>query len=58
MLGIEQVADVTGYGAFRVRELCRSGKMPHVRLGRAFRIPRDMLRAWLEREAERNAQNG
>lgn len=52
MLSAQQTAEVTGYGVFRIRELCAAGKMPHVRLGRAYKIPRDTLRAWLERQAE------
>lgn len=52
MLGVKETAVVTGYGQARIRELCRARRIPCVRLGRAFRIPRDSLRAWLEREAE------
>ncbi|HHW42528.1 MAG TPA: helix-turn-helix domain-containing protein [Desulfotomaculum sp.] len=52
-LGVEEVSRVTGYGKARIRELCRAKKIPCIRLGRAFRIPRDSLRRWLEAEAER-----
>ncbi len=52
-LGVDETALVTGYGPARIRELCRAGLMPHVRLGRAYRIPKEALRTWLLRQAEK-----
>jgi excisionase family DNA binding protein len=46
-LSIKETAEVIGYGQARVRELCRANVLPHVRLGRAYRIPREALRNWL-----------
>lgn len=48
MLNTREVALVLGYGSDVVRGLCKVGKMPHIRLGRAFMIPRDALRSWVE----------
>lgn len=50
VLGVQDVTDVIGYGAYRIRELCRSGAIPCIRLGRAYRIPREALRKWLDQE--------
>lgn len=52
-LGVNEVADIIGYGRSRVRELCSAGVIPHVRYGRAYRISRDSLRAWLEQASVR-----
>jgi len=46
-LGVRETAEIVGYGQARIRELCRANKIPCIRLGRAFRIPRDALRDWL-----------
>lgn len=54
MLGVKETAEVVGYGQARIRELCRAGLLPNVRLGRAYRIPREALRTWLLRQAENN----
>lgn len=51
LLTVKLAAAVTGYGPFRIRELCRAGRLPHIRLGRAYMIPRDTLRVWLEAQA-------
>ncbi len=55
-LGVKEVAEITGYGQARIRELCRAKRIPCIRLGRAFRIPRDSLRRWLEMEAEKGIE--
>ena len=52
MLSTTETAKLLGYGAFRVRELCRHKHIPCIRLGRAFRIPRDSLRIWLEHQVQ------
>jgi len=54
MLNVRLAAQVSGYGQARIRELCRARKAPHVRLGRAYMLPRDTFLAWLENEAARN----
>jgi len=46
LLSVEETAKTTGYGQARIRELCRAGLMPNVRLGRAYRIPKEALRNW------------
>lgn len=52
MLSVQETAIVTGYGQQRIRELCRAGLMPHVRLGRAYRIPKEALRTWILQQAQ------
>lgn len=54
MLSVKETAEVIGYGRARIRELCKAGLMPHVRLGRAYRIPREALREWVLQQAKQN----
>jgi excisionase family DNA binding protein len=46
-LSVDETAKITGYGQTRIRELCRGKKMPCIRLGRAFRIPKEALHTWI-----------
>ena len=52
MLNVKETATVCGYGQARIRELCKSKIMPCVRLGRAYKIPREALQAWLMQQAQ------
>ena len=52
MLNVALAAKVSGYGPFRIRELCKAGRIPHIRWGRAYQIPRDAFFAAIQREAE------
>lgn len=52
MLSVKETAKITGYGQARIRELCRAGIIPNIRLGRAYRIPREALRGWIMQQAQ------
>jgi excisionase family DNA binding protein len=44
-----EVSELTGLSTDRIYELCRRGKLPHVRVGeRQILIPRRKLERWLE----------
>ena len=48
VLDVPGVAKVLGCSTDTVRAEIRSGRLPHVRLGRLIRIPRHELVAYLE----------
>ncbi|OPX91942.1 MAG: Helix-turn-helix domain protein [Pelotomaculum sp. PtaB.Bin104] len=52
LLGTEEAARVLGYNQARVRELCKANILPCVRLGRAYRIPKEALRTWVLEQAK------
>lgn len=52
LMGVKETATVIGYGQARIRELCKAGRIPNVRLGRAYRIPREALREWVLKQAQ------
>ena len=43
-LSIEQVAKITGFGAWTVRKWAREGKIPARKFGREWRVREDSLR--------------
>lgn len=51
LLSVRETAKIIGYGPARIRELCRVKAIPCVRLGRAYRIPKDALQQWLVNKA-------
>ncbi|MBP2657176.1 MAG: Helix-turn-helix domain [Firmicutes bacterium] len=53
-LSVKETAQLTGYGQAIIRDLCRSRRIPCLHLGRAFRIPKDALRNWLNTECYQN----
>lgn len=55
LMSVEETSEVTGYCPTRIRELCRGGRLPNIRLGRAYRIPKEALREWILRQARGNA---
>ena len=55
LLTAHQVSEATGLAVWRIYELCRSGDIPHVRLGRAVRFSPAQLNAWLEAGGTRHA---
>jgi len=58
MLNIALAAKVSGYGQHRIRELCKAGRIPHIRWGRAYMLPCDAFLAAIEKEAMQNARPG
>jgi excisionase family DNA binding protein len=55
MLTTAQAAAELNCSIDTVRRLCRSGRLPYVRLGREIRIPREALRMLDERPADDDA---
>jgi len=47
LLHIDEAAKLLGIGSTLCYELVGQGKLPHVRLGRAVRVPRAALEAWI-----------
>jgi excisionase family DNA binding protein len=47
LLRVDEAADLLGIGTTLAYELVGRGVLPHVRLGRAVRVPRAALEAWI-----------
>ena len=52
LLRVEQVAVALGVHRSTVFELLRQSELPVPRIGRAVRIPRKALEAWIEQRTE------
>lgn len=52
LLTVKDTMRVLGLGRDSVYTLLHGGKIPHVRLGKSFRVPRASLIRFLEQEAE------
>lgn len=53
LLKVSEAAEMAGLGRSKAYELILSGEWPRVKIGRASRIPRASLMAWIkEREEE------
>ena len=46
-----QLADYLSLGRDKTYEMLAAGRIPAVKLGRTYRIPRRALEEWLERQA-------
>jgi excisionase family DNA binding protein len=55
ILTVEEMAAFLGIGRSLAYSLVKRGEIPSVRLGRLYRIPRDTLMDWLERESAASA---
>lgn len=47
LLRVDEAARLLGIGTTLAYELVGQGRLPHVRLGRAVRVPRRALEAWI-----------
>ena len=47
LLSSADTSKILGYSVARIRELCVAGIIPHIRLGRSFRIPKEALKTWV-----------
>ena len=56
IMTIEQVARYLSLHALTVRRLARDGEIPAFKVGRQWRVKRELLDRWIEREALRNMQ--
>jgi excisionase family DNA binding protein len=54
IMTIEQVARYLSLHELTVRRLARDGEIPAFKVGRQWRVKRDLLDKWIEREALRN----
>jgi excisionase family DNA binding protein len=48
LLRAGEVARLLGIGKTKTNEMLASGELPVVRIGRAVRVPRDLLQAWVQ----------
>lgn len=56
IMTIEQVARYLSLHELTVRRLAREGEIPAFKVGRQWRVKRDLLDRWIEREALRNME--
>ena len=56
IMTIEQVARYLSLHELTVRRLARDGEIPAFKIGRQWRVKRELLDRWIEREALRNMQ--
>lgn len=54
LLTVPQAARLLGIGTTLAYELTGTGKLPHIRLGRALRIPRRALEDWIKTNTHTN----
>jgi|GEM_PF-1139485 len=54
LLTTEEASSVLGYSSVRIREMCNAGKLPFIREGRHFRIPKETLHSWILDTSKRN----
>ncbi len=51
IMTIAQVAEYLGLHELTVRRLAREGAIPALKLGRQWRVKRDMLDSWIETQS-------
>lgn len=51
LLTVREVRDLTGLGRDSIYNLAREGRIPHLRVNRRIRIPRDALLRWIDEQA-------
>ena len=56
LLTVPEAAKMLRIGRNLAYELVARGELPAVRLGRAIRIPRDVLHDWVRESAERSGR--
>lgn len=56
VLSVPEAAKFLRIGRDQCYELCRQGRIPHVKFGRSIRIPSARLLEWLTSEADRAVQ--
>jgi len=56
IMTIEQVARYLSLHELTVRRLAREGEIPAFKVGRQWRVKRELLDRWIEREAMRNLE--
>lgn len=51
---VEEIASVLHVSLETVRNLCKSGELEYIKVGRQFRIHPDTLKKYLDRSADRD----
>ena len=54
VMTIDQVAEYLHLHPLTVRRLARDGQLPAIKIGRQWRVKRDLLDRWLAEEAMKN----
>jgi len=57
IMTIVEVAEYLGLHELTVRRLAREGAIPALKLGRQWRVKRDLLEAWIETRSMDNVGN-
>ena len=52
LLRVQEAAETLGIGRSKIWEMIWTGELPVVRIGRAVRVPRDELEAWVRSHTE------
>jgi excisionase family DNA binding protein len=52
LLDVAEVATLLGVKASWVREACRDGRLPHVRVGRYLRFRLERIYEWIEEQEQ------
>ena len=47
LLNVQEASELLGVGTALVYEMVRRDEIPHIRLGRLVKIPRQALEAWI-----------
>jgi excisionase family DNA binding protein len=58
IMTIEEVARYLSLHELTVRRLAREGEIPAFKIGRQWRVKKDLLDRWIERETMRNIGEG
>jgi excisionase family DNA binding protein len=58
LLRIPEVARTLGIARSLAYEMARDGRLPAIRIGKAVRVPRRQLEAWIEQRTEAPAYPG
>ena len=58
IMTIEEVARYLGLHELTVRRLAREGEIPAFKIGRQWRVKKDLLDRWIERASMRNIGEG
>jgi excisionase family DNA binding protein len=56
IMTIAEVAEYLGLHELTVRRLAREGSIPALKLGRQWRVKRDLLEKWIERRSMHNLE--
>ena len=58
IMTVEEVARYLSLHELTVRRLAREGEIPAFKIGRQWRVRKDLLDRWIERETMRNIGEG